>query len=376
LNHKTKGIEIKLVMAHQIERIDTTFSVYGGEWHGKANKVDVINEETIGRIIDFEIQEKVLLTAERDEETGLYLPETIMEVEGSKVVIADLSGRDDLLVSDRRSWPLHTPRDSYRVITNREVWDCLNAAIEGIDGVKIVTAGTLDWCKKFYLSLELDGGKDLKTATGDKFQAVLNLLTSHDGTLNLLAMDSMTRTVCMNTFRYNVAYDGGAMKVRIPHTKNAGIQIDNLATYLNTVLAGRLKVMDSMNHLENIKMESPSHAAYVAAGFFTSPDADEMSTRSFNRSIEIRDLAVTGKGNHGKTRADMLNGFTEYFTHHAGAGGEKADKAKRWSVSTFGAAADHKEGFLNLLLNDSDYSEALDRGEKLFKDKEQALLAA
>lgn len=362
-------------MSHQIERIDTTFSVYGGEWHGKANQVAEINEETVKRIIDIPIQEKVLLTAERDEETGLYIPDTIMEVEGSKVVIADLSGRDDLLVSDRRSWPLHTPRDSYRVITNREVWDCLNAAIEGIDGVRIVTAGTLDWCKKFYLSLELDGGKDLKSATGDKFQAVLNLLTSHDGTLNLLAMDSMTRTVCMNTFRYNVAYDGGAMKVRIPHTKNAGIQIDNLATYLNTVLEGRLKVMDSMSHLESIKMESPSQAAYVAAGYFTASDASEMSTRSFNRSVEIRDLAVAGKGNFGKTRCDLFNGFTEYFTSHSGAGGEKASKSKRWSAATFGAAADHKENFLSLVMNEDAFAEALERGEKLFKDKEQALAA-
>jgi hypothetical protein len=363
-------------MAHQIERTDKTYSVYGPEWHGKANQVAEINEETVKPIIDFPIEEKVLLTAERDEETGLYIPDSIMEVEGSKVVIANLSGRDDLLVSDRRSWPLHTPRDSYRIITNREIWDCMVKAINGIDGVRIVTAGTLDWCKKFYISLELNGGQSLKTASGDKFQFVLNMLTSHDGMIPLLAMDSATRTVCMNTFRYNVAYEGGAMKVRIPHTKNAGIQIDNLATYLNTVLAGRLKVMDSMSHLESIKMESPSQAAYVAAGYFTSPDSDEMSTRSFNRSVEIRDLAVTGKGNNGKTRADMLNGFTEYFTHHAGAGGEKADKAKRWSVSTFGAAAEHKEGFLSLLLNDSDYSEALERGEKLFKDKEQALLAA
>lgn len=363
-------------MAHQIERIDTTFSVYGGEWHGKANQVAEINEETVKRIIDFPIEEKVLLTAERDEETGLYIPDSIMEVEGSKVVIANLSGRDDLLVSDRRSWPLHTPRDSYRIITNREIWDCMVKAINGIDGVRIVTAGTLDWCKKFYISLELNGGESLKTASGDKFQFVLNMLTSHDGFIPVLWMDSGTRTVCMNTFRHNTAYEGGAMKVRIPHTKNAGIAMDNMATYLNTVLEGRLKVIDSMNHLENIKMESPSQAAYVAAGFFTSPDSDEMSTRSYNRSIEIRDLAVTGKGNHGRTRADMFNGFTEYFTHGHGAGGEKADKAKRWSVSTFGAAAEHKEGFLNLLLNDSDYSEALERGEKLFKDKEQALLSA
>jgi hypothetical protein len=363
-------------MAHQIERIDSTFSVYGGEWHGKANHVPEINLETVQRVIDFPIEEKVLLTAERDESTGLYIPETIMEVEGSKVIVADLSKRDDLLLTDRRVWPLHTPKESYRIIRNREIWDCLQKAIEGIEGVRIVTVGTLDWCKKFYISLELNGGESLKSACGDKFQFVLNVLTSHDGFIPLLFLDSGTRTVCMNTFQYNAAYEGGAMKVRIPHTKNAGITIDNMATYLGTVLAGRTKVVESMSYLESIKMESPSQAAYVAAGFFTSPDADELSTRSFNRAVEIRDLSVVGKGNHGKTRADMFNGFTEYFTHHAGAGGEKADKAKRWSAATFGQAAEHKEGFLSLLLNENSFSEALERGEKLFRDKESTLLAA
>lgn len=363
-------------MAHQIERIDRTYSIYGGEWHGKANKVEVINEETAADVIDIPIEEKVLLTAERDEETGLYIPDTLQEVEGSKVIVADLRYRGDLMECDRKVWPLHTPKDSYRIISNREIWDCLQKAIEGIDGVKIVTVGTLDWCKKFYLSLEIEDGKDLKTALGDKFQFVLNLLTSHDGFIPLLGMDSCTRIVCMNTFRYNVAYEGGAMKVRIPHTKNAGIQIDNFGTYLNTVLKGRQKVMESMSYLETLKMESPTHAAYVAAGFFTSADADELSTRSFNRSIEIRDLSVTGKGNNGKTRADMFNGFTDYFSNGNGAGGEKADKEKRWSVSNFGAAAEHKEGFLALLLNENSYSEALSRGEKLFRDKEQALLSA
>lgn len=363
-------------MSHQIERIDRTYSTYGGEWHGLANHIPVITAETVASVIDIPIEEKVLLTAERDPETGLYLPDTLQEVEGSKVVVADLRHRGDLLECDRKVWPLHTPKDSYRIISNREIWDCLHKAIEGIDGVKIVTVGTLDWCKKFYLSLEIQDGKDMKTALGDKFQFVLNLLTSHDGFIPLLGMDSCTRTVCMNTFRANVMYEGGAMKVRIPHTKNAGIQIDNFSTYLNTVLKGRHKVMESMSYLETLKMESPSHAAYVAAGYFTDANADEMSTRSYNRAIEIRDLSVTGKGNAGKTRADMFNGFTDYFSNGNGAGGEKADKAKRWSVSNFGAAADHKEGFLSLILNENSFAEALERGEKLFRDKEKALAAA
>ena len=86
-------------------------------------------------------------------------------------------------------------------------------------------------------------------------------------------------------------------------------------------MSGRQKIMDAMSHLETIKMESPSHAAYLSAAYLNGPDAPEISTRTFNRATEIRDLAVSGKGNAGKTRADLFNGFTEYFTSGNGAGG-------------------------------------------------------
>lgn len=362
-------------MSHQIEETDLTFSTSGKEWHGLAVHVPEITLETVKPLLFPFVEGEPSVSIETGEysEDGSPVMETI-RVEGFKTILADLRGREDLLPGLRRFQPLHTPKDSYRVISNLEVWECVQKAIEGLD-VKIVTAGTLDNCKKFYVSVDL-GGADLKTACGDKFQAILNFLTSHDGSINMLAKDWMHRVVCANTFGWCAAYEGGAVSVRVPHTKNAGISIDNLGTYLNTVIKGRQKIMEAMSYLETVKMSSPSQAAYVAAAYLNGPDADEISTRTFNRAVEIRDLSVTGKGNSGKTRADMFNGFTEFFTHHAGAGGEKADKAKRWSAATFGAAADHKEAFLSLMMDEEKYGEALQRGEKLFRDKEAALLAA
>jgi hypothetical protein len=362
-------------MSHQIEETDVTFSTIGKEWHGLANVVSEINEETVKPILFPFVEGEPSVSIETGDydDSGFPIMENI-RVEGFKTILADLRGREDLPSGLRRFQPLHTPKDSYRVISNLEVWECVKKAIEGLD-VKIVTAGTLDNCKKFYVSVDL-GGSDLKTASGDKFQAVLNFLTSHDGSINMLAKDWMQRIVCANTFGWCAAYEGGAVNVRVPHTKNAGIAIDNLGDYLNSVMHGRQKIMDAMSYLESVKMESPSQAAYVAAAYLNGPEASEISTRTFNRSVEIRDLAVSGKGNFGKTRGDLFNGFTEYFTSHSGAGGEKASKSKRWSAATFGAAADHKEAFLSLVMNEDSFSEALERGEKLFRDKEQALLAA
>ena len=362
-------------MSHQIEETDVTFSTIGKEWHGLANVVENIDNDTIAPLLFpfVEGEPSVSIESGQYDSAGMPIMENI-RVEGFKTILADLRGREDLPSGLRRFTPLHTPKDSYRVISNLEVWECVQKAIDGL-GVKIVTAGTLDNCKKFYVSVDL-GGQDLKTASGDKFQAILNFLTSHDGSINMLAKDWMHRVVCANTFGWCAAYEGGAVNVRVPHTKNAGIAIDNLGSYLNSVMHGRQKIMDAMSYLESVKISSPSVAAYVAAAYLNGPEASEISTRTFNRSVEIRDLANGGKGNHGKTRADLFNGFTEFFTSHSGAGGEKASKQKRWSAATFGAAADHKENFLSLVMDEEKYGEALERGEKLFRDKEQALAAA
>lgn len=363
-------------MAHEIEEYDLTYSVLSPEWHGKAIVVPEITRDVVSRLF-FPMVEG---TPSVSVPTGQYDLDgnPIMQaisVDGYKTILADCRGRDDLPESLRRFVPINTPRESYQVISNDQIWDCVQSAISELEGmgVKVTTIGTLQNLKKFYISIDLGDGKR-KTARGDTIASILNMRGAHDSSMMVEAGDSHTRIVCMNTFRWSRAYEG-AIDVRVPHTKNASMQIKNLGTYLNTVLLGRQKMIESISYLETLEA-SPSHAAYVAASFLTESAADEISTRTYNRAVEIRDLAHSGKGNSGKTRYDVFNGFTEYFTHGHGAGGEKATKAKRWSVSNFGAAADHKEGFLNLLLNDLDYSEALERGEKLFRDKEQALLAA
>jgi hypothetical protein len=363
-------------MADEIMEYDLTYSILSSEWHGKAIVEPVLNKETINRLFVPMLAGMPTVSVETGDYDADGMPVMVsIPVEGYKTILADCRGRDDLPQYLRKFVPIHTPKESYRIITNDEIWDCMESAIADLEGsgVKVTTVGTLQNLRKFYISVDLGDGQR-KTAKGDKIASILNFRSAHDGSMNLEAGDSHTRIVCMNTFRWSRAYQG-AIDVRVSHTKNAAIAIANLGTYLNTVLAGREKMIESISHLETLEA-SPSHAAYVAASYLTEKAADEISTRTFNRAVEIRDLSVTGKGNSGKSRYDVFNGFTEYFTHGSGAGGEKASKAKRWSVSNFGAAADHKEGFLNLLLNESDYSEALERGEKLFRDKEQALLCA
>lgn len=362
-------------MADEIMEYDLTYSILNPEWHGKAIVEPVLNKETIRRLFVPMLAGMPTVSVETGEYDSNGVPVMVtIPVEGYKTILADCRERDDLPQYLRKFVPIHTPRESYRIISNDEIWDCMEKAISELEGngVKVTTVGTLQNLRKFYISVDLGDGQR-KTGKGDKIASILNFRSAHDGSMNLEAGDSHTRIVCMNTFRWSRAYEG-AIDVRVSHTKNAAIQIANLSTYLNTVLSGRDKMLTAISHLETLEA-SPSHAAYVSSAFLAG-ETDEISTRTYNRSIEIRDLAVAGKGNNGKTRYDLFNGFTEYFTHGHGAGGEKATKAKRWSVANFGQAAEHKEGFLTLLMNEDKYGEALERGEKLFRDKEQALLAA
>lgn len=360
-------------MGHGITEYDKTYGLEA-HWHGLNKVVPEIDHDTVKSVVDIPIVERKMAFFDENEDGTINLS-SLEKVDGQKAVVADLTSRDDLPEHCRRKVTLHVPKESYRIIPNSEIWKCVQDSISGIEGVKIVSVGTLDAVKKFFVSVELNGGEKMKTEKGDVFQAILNFLSSHDGTLNLLAMDSFTRTVCMNTFRANSMYEGGAFKAYVPHTKNAGVQIENLSAYLNTVLAGRKKVMEAMNVLETLSMSSPSEAAYVAAGYFTAAEATEMSTTAFNRCGVIRDLSLTGKGNNGKTRADLFNGFTEYFTHYDGAGGKKASKAERWNASEFGQAASHKESFLELVLDESRFQETASRGEKLYRDKQALVMA-
>ncbi len=343
-----------MIMEH-----DTVVSIQGPEWHCKAQVEEVINTE---------IMEKhdLLFPIVCGKPSVQTEDGQIIQLESYQTVLADIRQRNGEV-----GWvPLHTPKKSYRPISNREIWNMVSAAIADVSGVKVTTAGTLENMKKFFISMDLLDS-NLKAPNGDKFKAYLNCLTAHDGTLMFDTRDSMVRIVCMNTFNASRFYEG-ALNISIPHTKNAALQINNLADYLQMVLLAREKVMESMGYLLNYVV-SGDEVDSVLAGFFTDEEDTEMSTRSFNRIEPIKHLFRKGKGNHGANRYDLFNGFTEYFTSGDGAGGKKATESERQTVSQFGAAARHKESFLTFLLDEEKYMETKERGEKLFRDKTLAM---
>lgn len=344
---------------HEIEEFDLTYSTEGTEWHGLANHVENIGETEINSLC-FDIVQGT---------PSIVAPDgSVITVDGHKLLLADVRHRED--IKGHKGWlPLHVPKDSYEVISNRDIYEMAKTAFQSL-GCKLVTAGTLGNLKKFYLSVDI-GNKDFQTSNGDKFASFLDFISSHDGTFALECYDSLIRIVCMNTFRWS-RDTASEIGVKFYHTKNVSKQMEKLPEYLTAVIKNREKLVEFLNYLLSMPIDA-TQAAYIAASYLNNENK-ELSTTAFNRSNEIRDLSVNGSGQKGcNTLYDLWNGFTEYFTHSDGAGGKKASKSKRMSAAKFGQAAEHKDAFLNLLLDSVAVETALATGEELYRNKNQIL---
>lgn len=349
-------------MSHYIEQpVDMVFSVNGTEWHTMAHHIQK-------KSLEKSDVEPILFNLVTGKPSVLTEDGQTIVLDSYQTVLADFRNRADV----EEDWiPLYVPKTSYRPIPNREIWDCMAAAIEDTD-VTVATAGTLMRGKRFFMSLDLNG-KELTGPRKEKFKAYLNATTSHDGVLMLDFRDSMTRIVCNNTFEASLMYGGSAVNVSIPHTKNALLQLNNFGDYLASILAARGSVMEGMKYLHNYTVSDDETNA-VVAGYLSEEEAAELTTNAYNRTEQIRHLFRNGIGNKGQTRYDLFNGFTEFFTHHDGAGGKKATPGERMTVSRFGKAAQHKDAFFSLLMDEEKYNATKERGAKLYHDKHLAMM--
>lgn len=327
---------------HGIEKpIDKVISTRNPEWHGLADVVSTIGDTEIAPLC-FDIREGAVVVdlAGRQVKMGNH-----------KALVADFRAcRPDLVGTEDELTPLHIPKNSYRAITNGEMWEALKKALNGI-GADVTCAGTLQAGKKFFMSVELLGESEA-TINGDKFLSNLNFVTSHDGTTAAQAYDSNVRIVCMNTLRASLE-SAGEVGFKVYHTGNADVAVQNMGELVNAVLAGRANFRTSLEYLASVPMDARA-AQEIALGYLLRlSDKDEASTRALNAAEEISNLFSRGKGNRGVTAYDLLNGATEYWTHGDGTG-KKAGAGEKAFKAGFGTAADHKNAFFNLLMGGAD----------------------
>lgn len=248
---------------------------------------------------------------------------------------------------------INVAKDSYTLIQNSQLFEIIEEALVGIP-YKIATAVSLGNLKKVSLSVILEENQDY-LINGEEFKNYLNFVSSHDGSMNLEAFDSNVRVCCANTLQWS-RKDKGILNMRVRHTKNSAIRIENMKTEIEQLLQKREEFYNTYEGLMTRPMSSEK-AEQIIAGFEAT---GELSTRTMNKVKVIHDLFLNGKGNKGETVADLLNGFTEYYSGHTAT-----NAAKGWASSEFGQGRDKKLEVWDLVNNDAKMETLARRGEAL-----------
>jgi len=340
--------------------IDQVYSTeeYGYSWHQMDR---IVNKDSI----DIDDIREILPPIIEVQAAAKLADGTYKDLQGRKVLLADYSQvRDNIPEGMEAEVLLHTPKDSYGVISNEQWFDCLKKSIEGTD-CKITSAMTIHGGLKFIASAKVgDNVMKIKRQNGSKDTILMNLIfaTGHDGTMSGTAYDSGVRPICQNTFLASLMQKGD-INLKVRHTKNASIAIENLPAVLNAILTSRVELKEVLEYLDSCKVDN-NEALAMAAGYFLL-DAKEktLTTRSLNAATEIVALFSRGAGNNGETLYDLWNGATEYWTSGEGTGRNADQTTKRYKAA-FGMASDHKRDFLNMLSDEEIRNKAKEIGKE------------
>ena len=235
--------------------------------------------------------------------------------------------------------------ERYSLIQNSQVWEMMSRSLDKVGSFKpvVTCTGTLDGLRKYFISVELNNGKDVEMA-GESYKANLNFITSHDGTLAFKVYDSCTRIVCMNTLNSSLALKG-KLSFSVRHKGDVKSQILDLETVLSNVFKQRENLSETLVRMKNADLTEGQQRELVG-GYFLAANDDfkDAPTRTQNNIMDVLQLARTGRGNSGETAHDVFQGATEFWTSGRGVG-LRTTEEKRVSNSEFGAASEHKAKF-------------------------------
>ncbi len=295
-------------MSHQITQKDTCFTLEPA-WHGLETVVKAINYETSG--LNWTVEKRDLRLVDED-----------IEVPGFQAVYCP-----------EKETVINVSKESYKIIQNSQMFEVIENSLNGVD-YNIVSAGSLGGLKRVYISVELCDHQEY-VVNKDKFKNFLTFFSSHDGSSAFEAYDTSLRVVCANTLQWS-RQNKGLLNLKVRHTANNKLKIEDMERQIERLFQKREEFYKTYAGLYERAM-SVEEAEKVIAGFFATEEAEELSTRAENQMNEILRLFQCGMGNKGETQADLLNAFTEYYTH-----GATDNKRKAYASSEFGSFRNKK----------------------------------
>ena len=259
---------------------------------------------------------------------------------------------------------------SYRLFTPQEGWAKVSEILSGTE-FKVVSAGTIQNRSRWFISTELTELQKVSAGMPDKTRFILNFFGGLDRSLSPVCNLSAIRIVCYNTLTQNrldkksYLFTGRLTQGFDAKLAEATPEIEK-AVGMAEVFAVTMKNLADTSATEN--EARASYAGFLAAkGATFTPsktrNGNVRELRAVNQVDEMASLFRSGMGNKGQTRADILNGATEFWTH--GAKDTTKDIQSQFEASEFGRYADFKSDFLDVLTNEDSFTDTVKRGEKL-----------
>lgn len=253
--------------------------------------------------------------------------------------------------------------NTFGYILPQRAWQMISESLSGTK-FTVERIGMLHDRSFWFASIHLDELAAI-VLKGHSFH--LNMSGSLQGAESPQGEIADLRGVCKNTI--NISRSTGQVLFKIKQTKNALVRLDNTQEEIEKAVGMTRVFAETMQRLENtpasvVQARNAYLGEAVRAGASLTR-LDKVGARvenktTINRIDSMVSMFARGDGNKGETRADVLNGFTQYMTRG------DADSSKNvWAqieTSEFGRNADRKARFFADVSSDDSFAELVNVG--------------
>jgi phage/plasmid-like protein (TIGR03299 family) len=199
--------------------------------------------------------------------------------------------------------------DRYEIVQPPEVLEFF-ADIVGANGFSLHTAGTMFGGRRFWALASIGEGACILGQ--DKVNGFLLLSTSADGTLATTAKFTTVRVVCNNTLSMALSCKS-AKDVKISHRTK--FIADSVKDQLGIVRGSFGEFIEASRRLSLTTVNRQDAGKFTEELLVDSKTVTKADATASTGYKTILSLFDHGKGNHGETLWDLVNGVTEYVDH-------------------------------------------------------------
>lgn len=262
----------------------------------------------------------------------------------------------------------------YEIIQNKEALAVADYLVkEG--GYNFESCGNMNNGARVFATLR--NPKDDYAVAGDEHRQHVSLVTSHDGTVNLVGGLSHIRIVCQNTWNMflNEVKNGkkeGTFRFR--HTTNVKSKIEDFKANLDFIRKHTNDLREQLEFLATRKLSAKAMKSFFELVLdMHDKEKEEISTQKRNNFELLETILETNVNNinpaYRYTAYDAANVISWYTDHEMGAkqsSGRNEAEARAWS-SIFGTGQKLKQKAVKILLdrNGNEFEQEISNAELL-----------